>query len=75
MAQKPEIVRTKNEATCMRVVSQYVTEFWECGWQSIDQINDKGIDGLIIMRKGGKDLGIDVNVQVKCLNHRKRKRK
>jgi len=66
MAQKPEIVRTKNEATGIRVVSQYVTEFWECGWQSIDQINDKGIDGLIIMRKGGKDIGIDINVQVKC---------
>ena len=66
MKQKPEIVRTKNEATGMRVVSQYVTEFWECGWQPIDQINDKGIDGEIIMRNGGKDIGINVNVQVKC---------
>jgi len=66
MKQKPEIVRTKNEATGMRVVSQYVTEFWECGWQSLDQINDKGIDGEIIMRKGGKDLGVNINVQVKC---------
>ena len=66
MKQKPEIVRTKNEATGMRVVSQYVTEFWECGWQPIDQRNDKGIDGTIIMRQGGKDIGVDVNVQVKC---------
>jgi hypothetical protein len=68
MKQKPEIVRTKNEATGMRVVSQYVTEFWECGWQPIDQRNDKGIDGKIIMRQGGKDIGVDVYVQVKCGN-------
>jgi hypothetical protein len=26
-------IRTKNEATGMRVVAQYVQEFWECGWQ------------------------------------------
>ncbi|HLF50936.1 DUF4365 domain-containing protein [Flavobacterium sp.] len=69
MKQKPEIVRTKNEATGMRVVSQYVTEFWECGWQPIEQRNDKGIDGLIIMRKGGKDIGVNINVQVKCGVH------
>jgi len=66
MKQKPNILITKNEATGIRVVSQYVTEFWECGWQPLDFINDKGLDGKIIMRKGGKDLGVEVNVQVKC---------
>jgi hypothetical protein len=69
MKQKPEIVRTKNEATGMRVVSQYVTEFWECGWQPFEQRNDKGIDGEVIMRKGGKDIGVNINVQVKCGVH------
>ena len=44
-------IRTKNEATGMRVVAQYVQEFWECGWQPFDARNDKGIDGLILMRR------------------------
>lgn len=57
---------TKNEATGMRVVSQYVQEFWECGWQPLDSRNDRGIDGLILMRRKNKDLGVKINVQVKC---------
>ncbi len=59
-------IRTKNEATGMRVVSQYVQEFWECGWQPFDARNDRGIDGIILMRKKNQDLGARVNVQVKC---------
>ncbi|MFD1631023.1 DUF4365 domain-containing protein [Pseudopedobacter beijingensis] len=58
--------RTKNEATGMRVVAQFVQEFWECGWQPLDARNDKGIDGLILMKKRNTDLGVRVNVQVKC---------
>lgn len=59
-------LRTKNEATGMRVVAQYVQEFWECGWQQFDQRNDHGIDGLVIMRIRGRDLGANLNIQVKC---------
>ncbi len=58
--------RIINEATGTRLVSQYVREFWECGWQEYDQRNDKGIDGEIILRKKGIDLGVKVNVQIKC---------
>lgn len=50
----------------MRVVSQFVQEFWECGWQPFEARNDKGIDGQIILKKKGLDLGVSVNVQVKC---------
>jgi hypothetical protein len=59
-------IRTKNEATGMRIVSQYVQEFWECGWQPFDARNDRGIDGLILMRRKNQDLGVKINVQVKC---------
>ncbi|EMS33912.1 hypothetical protein C943_04231 [Mariniradius saccharolyticus AK6] len=59
-------IRTKNEATGMRVVAQYVQEFWECGWQPFDARNDKGIDGLILMKKRNIDLGVKINVQIKC---------
>jgi hypothetical protein len=59
-------IRKKNEATGMRVVSQYVQEFWECGWQPFDARNDKGIDGLILVKKNYIDLGVKINVQVKC---------
>lgn len=59
-------IRSKNEATGIRVVGQFVQEFWECGWQPYDQRNDEGIDGIILMREKGCDLGISINVQVKC---------
>lgn len=58
--------RIINEATGTRIVAQYVREFWECGWQEYDHRNDKGIDGEIILRKKGIDLGVKINVQVKC---------
>lgn len=66
MTNLPSRIRTKNEATGMRVVAQYIQEFWECGWQTLDARNDKGIDGLILMRKKNIDLGVKINVQVKC---------
>jgi hypothetical protein len=62
----PSRIRTKNEITGMRVVGQYVQEFWECGWQAFESRNDRGIDGLILMRKKNIDLGVKINVQVKC---------
>jgi len=66
MAELQNRIRTKNEATGIRVVGQFVQEFWECGWQPYDARNDKGIDGLILMHKKGQDLGVKINVQVKC---------
>lgn len=57
---------TKNEATGVRVVSQYVREYWECGWQELDARNDRGLDGIIFMRKRNVDLGVRINIQVKC---------
>lgn len=66
MSNLPSRIRNKNEATGMRVVSQFVQEFWECGWQPFDARNDKGIDGLIFMKKGNTDLGVRINIQVKC---------
>lgn len=57
---------TKNEATGNRVVMQYIQEFWDCGWQPLDARNDRGIDGLIFMRRRGIDLGVKINVQIKC---------
>lgn len=66
MSHLSQRLRQKNEATGMRTVAQYVQEFWECGWQPFEQRNDKGIDGLILMRKKGSDLGVRINVQIKC---------
>lgn len=59
-------IRIKNEATGIRIVSQYIQEFWECGWQPFESRNDKGIDGTILMRKKNIDLGVKINIQVKC---------
>ncbi|THU37968.1 DUF4365 domain-containing protein [Niastella caeni] len=66
MSDLPYRIRIKNEATGMRVVAQFIQEFWECGWQPFDARNDKGIDGLILMKKRNTDLGVKINVQVKC---------
>ena len=62
----PNRLRTKNEVTGIRIVSQYVQEFWECGWQPLDARNDRGIDGVIFMRERNVDLGVKINIQVKC---------
>ncbi|MDO1501681.1 DUF4365 domain-containing protein [Winogradskyella maritima] len=56
----------KNEATGIRVVLQYVREFWESGWQENEARNDKGIDGRILLHKKGIELGVGINCQVKC---------
>lgn len=56
----------KQESTGLRVVEFYVTNQFDWGWQTYDQKNDKGIDGIIIVRdKDGNDVG-KINVQVKC---------
>lgn len=56
----------KNEATGIRVVLQYVREFWESSWQENEARNDKGIDGRILLHKKGIELGVGINCQVKC---------
>lgn len=59
-------LKVKNEATGIRLVSQYIQEYWECRWQPFEQRNDEGIDGIILMRKKNEDLGVKINVQIKC---------
>ncbi|MBS1779717.1 MAG: DUF4365 domain-containing protein [Bacteroidetes bacterium] len=59
-------LKIRNEATGVRVVAQTVQEHWECGWQEHVARNDKGIDGVVIMKHKGVDYGVNVNVQVKC---------
>lgn len=54
------------ELAGLRVVSMYVQEFFHWGWQQIDQENDDGIDGYVIVRdSAGRDLGCNIRVQVK----------
>lgn len=54
------------EATGLRVISMYVQEYFHWGWQTIDQANDDGIDGVIIPRyKNGEDMGVRIKVQSK----------
>jgi len=56
----------QKEAVGIRVVSAFVREVWDCGWQEYDARNDNAIDGLIIMRRSGVETGGLVFVQVKC---------
>ena len=56
----------KNEASGVRAVSMIVQEYWECGWESRNARNDKGIDGVIILRRRGADIGGNINIQAKC---------
>ncbi|MCH8961835.1 MAG: DUF4365 domain-containing protein, partial [Bacteroidetes bacterium] len=49
-------------------VSDIVQARMRCGWQDIDQVNDNGIDGIIIDRVDGNDTGSLYYVQVKCGN-------
>jgi len=54
------------ELAGLRVVSMYVQEFFHWGWQKIDQENDDGIDGYVIVRdNAGRDLGCNIRVQIK----------
>lgn len=43
-----------------------VTFSMGCGWQEFAHSNDKGVDGVIIDRKGGEDTGSVYYAQVKC---------
>ncbi|TKR53429.1 DUF4365 domain-containing protein [Allopusillimonas ginsengisoli] len=56
----------QKEAVGIRVVETFVREPWDCLWQEFDARNDKGIDGVIIMRRGNTETGGIVFVQVKC---------
>jgi hypothetical protein len=63
---KATMSNRQKEAIGMRVVQQITRESWDCGWQELDARNDNGIDGVIIMRKRGKETGGIVFTQVKC---------
>lgn len=53
----------------LRMVRMYVEEFFNWGFQQIDQENDDGLDGLIIVRdKKGEDTGGRIHCQIKCGN-------
>lgn len=47
-------------------VRRIVETLWNCGWEDILPPNDNGIDGIIIMRRGGTETGEIAFVQVKC---------
>ena len=54
------------ELAGLRVVSMYVQEYFHWGWQQLDQENDDGIDGYVIIRDvAGRDLGCNIRVQIK----------
>ena len=56
----------QKEAVGIRVVSAFIREPWNCRWQEYEARNDNGIDGVAIMRKGEKETGGLVFIQVKC---------
>lgn len=54
------------ELAGLRVVTMYVQEYFHWGWQQLDQENDDGIDGYVIVRDGGgRDMGCNIRVQIK----------
>ena len=54
------------ELAGLRIVAMYVQEYFHWGWQQIDQENDDGIDGYVIVRDGnGRDMGCNIRVQIK----------
>lgn len=54
------------ELAGLRVVAMYVQEFFHWGWQKLDQENDDGIDGYVIVRdNSGRDMGCNIRVQIK----------
>ena len=51
----------------LRMVKLYVEEFFNWGFQQIDQQNDDGLDGIIIVRdRKGEDMGVRIHCQIKC---------
>lgn len=54
------------ELAGLRIVAMYVQEFFHWGWQQLDQQNDDGIDGYVIVRdNAGRDMGCNIRVQIK----------
>ena len=62
----PMYSNSQKEAVGIRVVATFVREPWACGWQEYEARNDNGVDGVVIMRKGQRETGGLVFVQVKC---------
>lgn len=59
----------QKEIIGITAVSQAVVVEWNCDWQEYSHINDEGIDGIILMRRGqkaSKATGGVVFVQIKC---------
>ncbi len=57
------------ESIGLNTVSDIVQTNWGCGWQKYDALNDDGIDGIILMRRGLSkpvDTGGIVFTQIKC---------
>lgn len=51
----------------LRMVKLYIEEFFHWGFQLIDQENDDGLDGIIIVRdRKGLDTGARIHCQIKC---------
>lgn len=51
----------------LRMVKLFVEEFFHWGFQLIDQQNDDGLDGFIIIRdRKGEDMGARIHCQIKC---------
>src|SRR5690606_32717460 len=60
---------TQKEIIGLTAVRTAVVTEWNCGWQEYDHINDEGIDGIILMKRGQNRpiaTGGIVFVQVKC---------
>ncbi|WP_075207602.1 DUF4365 domain-containing protein [Archangium violaceum] len=47
-------------------VEQVVVYDWKSGWQELNRRNDDVTDGLILIRRKGRDTGDIVFVQIKC---------
>lgn len=50
----------------VNIVERIVLQEWGGRWQSIDSVNDDGVDGLVFLESRGVPTGQIVFVQVKC---------
>ena len=55
------------ELAGLRMIKMFIEEYFHWGFQLIDQENDDGLDGLIIIRdKKGAETGTRIHCQIKC---------
>lgn len=55
------------EIAGLRIVKMFIEEYFHWGFQLIDQENDDGLDGFIIVHdKSGADTGARIHCQIKC---------